>query len=30
MFRQGFAFGEPMDADAAIRLLTQERLEAAS
>jgi len=28
MFRQGFAFGEPMDA--AMRLLTQERLEAAS
>ena len=27
---QGFAFGEPMDADAAMRLLTEERLEAAS
>jgi diguanylate cyclase (GGDEF)-like protein len=27
---QGFAFGEPMDADAATRLLTEERLEAAS
>ena len=24
------AFGEPMDADAAMRLLTEERLEAAS
>jgi diguanylate cyclase (GGDEF)-like protein/PAS domain S-box-containing protein len=29
-FAQGFAFGEPMDADAAMRLLTEERLEAAS
>jgi len=29
-YAQGFAFGEPMDADAAIRLLTEERLEAAS
>ena len=26
----GLAFGEPMDADAAMRLLTEERLEAAS
>jgi EAL domain-containing protein (putative c-di-GMP-specific phosphodiesterase class I) len=29
-YAQGFAFGEPMDADAAMRLLTEERLEAAS
>src|SRR5438094_897919 len=29
-YAQGFAFGEPMDADAAMRLLTAERLEAAS
>lgn len=29
-YAQGFAFGEPMDADAATRLLTEERLEAAS
>src|SRR5205807_596799 len=29
-YSQGFAFGEPMDADAAMRLLTEERLEAAS
>src|SRR5712672_819357 len=29
-YAQGFAFGEPMDADAAMRLLTDERLEAAS
>jgi diguanylate cyclase (GGDEF)-like protein len=29
-FAQGFAFGEPMDADAATRLLADERLEAAS
>ncbi len=29
-FAQGFAFGEPMDADAAMRLLTEERLEAAN
>jgi len=29
-FAQGFAFGEPMDADAAMRLLTEVRLEAAS
>jgi EAL domain-containing protein (putative c-di-GMP-specific phosphodiesterase class I) len=28
-YAQGFAFGEPMDADAAMRLLTEERLEAA-
>jgi len=28
-YAQGFAFGEPMDADAATRLLTEERLEAA-
>ena len=29
-YAQGFAFGEPMDADAAMRLVTEERLEAAS
>jgi diguanylate cyclase (GGDEF)-like protein/PAS domain S-box-containing protein len=29
-YAQGFAFGEPMDADAAMRLLTEERLETAS
>lgn len=29
-YAQGFAFGEPMDADAAMRLLTEVRLEAAS
>lgn len=29
-YAQGFAFGEPMDADATMRLLAQERLEAAS
>ena len=29
-YAQGFAFGEPMDADAAMRLLTEERLEAAN
>jgi diguanylate cyclase (GGDEF)-like protein/PAS domain S-box-containing protein len=29
-YAQGFAFGEPLDPDAAIRLLTEERLEAAS
>jgi predicted signal transduction protein with EAL and GGDEF domain len=29
-YAQGFAFGEPMDADAAMRMLTEERLEAAS
>jgi EAL domain-containing protein (putative c-di-GMP-specific phosphodiesterase class I) len=29
-YAQGFAFGEPMDADAAMRLLTDARLEAAS
>src|SRR6202022_4180097 len=29
-YAQGFAFGEPMDADAGRRLLTEERLEAAS
>src|SRR6266436_111429 len=29
-YAQGYAFGEPMDADAAMRLLTEERLEAAS
>ncbi|MGO3927250.1 EAL domain-containing protein [Rhodopseudomonas pseudopalustris] len=29
-YAQGFAFGEPMDADAAMRLLTETRLEAAS
>jgi diguanylate cyclase (GGDEF)-like protein len=29
-YAQGFAFGEPMDADAAMRVLTEERLEAAS
>ncbi len=29
-YAQGFAFGEPMDADAAMRLLTEARLEAAS
>jgi diguanylate cyclase (GGDEF)-like protein/PAS domain S-box-containing protein len=29
-YAQGFAFGEPMDSDAAMRLLTEERLEAAS
>ena len=29
-YAQGFAFGEPMYADAAMRLLTEERLEAAS
>jgi EAL domain-containing protein (putative c-di-GMP-specific phosphodiesterase class I) len=29
-YAQGFAFGEPMDADSAMRLLTEERLEAAS
>src|SRR6188472_4025269 len=29
-YAQGFAFGEPMDAGAALRLLTEERLEAAS
>ncbi|MGH6777978.1 MAG: EAL domain-containing protein [Bradyrhizobium sp.] len=29
-YAQGFAFGEPMDADAATRLLTEARLEAAS
>jgi EAL domain-containing protein (putative c-di-GMP-specific phosphodiesterase class I) len=29
-FAQGFAFGEPMDADAAMRLLTEERLDAVS
>jgi EAL domain-containing protein (putative c-di-GMP-specific phosphodiesterase class I) len=29
-YAQGFAFGEPMDADAAMRLLTEERPEAAS
>ena len=28
--RKAIAFGEPMDADAAMRLLTEERLEAAS
>ena len=28
-YAQGFAFGEPMDSDAAMRLLTEERLEAA-
>src|SRR4029077_6991048 len=28
-YAQGFTFGEPMDADAAMRLLTEERLEAA-
>ena len=28
-YAQGFAFGEPMDADAATGLLTEERLEAA-
>jgi predicted signal transduction protein with EAL and GGDEF domain len=29
-YAQGFACAEPMDADAAMRLLTEERLEAAS
>jgi EAL domain-containing protein (putative c-di-GMP-specific phosphodiesterase class I) len=29
-YAQGFAFGEPMDADAAMRLLTGARMEAAS
>src|SRR6185437_3030030 len=29
-YAQGFVFGEPMDADAVMRLLTEERLEAAS
>ena len=29
-YAQGYVFGEPMDADAAMRLLTEERLEAAS
>src|SRR5207247_1935516 len=29
-YAQGFVFGEPMSADAAMRLLTEERLEAAS
>src|SRR5712672_391610 len=29
-YAQGFAFGEPMDADAAMRLLTGNRLEAAA
>src|ERR1700750_3088657 len=29
-YAQGYAFGEPMDADAAMRLLTEVRLEAAS
>ncbi len=29
-FGQGFAFGEPMDADTALRMLSDERLEAAS
>jgi diguanylate cyclase (GGDEF)-like protein len=28
-YAQGFAFGEPMDTEAAMRLLTEERLEAA-
>jgi EAL domain-containing protein (putative c-di-GMP-specific phosphodiesterase class I) len=29
-YAKGLAFGEPMDADAAMLLLTEERLEAAS
>ncbi|MFN5682582.1 putative bifunctional diguanylate cyclase/phosphodiesterase, partial [Bradyrhizobium sp.] len=29
-YAHGYVFGEPMDADAAMRLLTEERLEAAS
>jgi hypothetical protein len=29
-YAQGFSFGEPMDTDAAMRLLTEQRLKAAS